>query len=376
MTAGQLWWEVGMGDVQGRAQHLFEQMIESRPVEADWTQLRQYLSLLSDLREYGLTHKLEEPAPQPGPEMHREAISLPVPDAEGGPGTAVLADPVTVEADTHVGTFHQGLRGGTLVTETGHTIPVVEQIVVAAGFRHGDTVKALKEAVFSDGRPKYFFVKLRSAGGGDNPDRIQGVGFVQHCENGHWVVRVNDLEVLIPGFELRESGAAEGDVVTVAYMIPEIRAGQVRGTVVRVHESGTPDPVAAAAQPQRLRREDNSDHTEWQPSVCFTGRPRVMIVGGRNWPFYRDGISRLGGEPIYLDPFSNDRSDDAVAGADIVVVITSYCSHPRYDKVKAVAKDKGRLFYVTSRENWSGLRGLFEQEIIPAWNAHANVAAD
>jgi hypothetical protein len=58
------------------------------------------------------------------------------------------------------------------------------------------------------------------------------------------------------------------------------------------------------------------------------------------------------------------------------VVITSYCSHPRYDKVKAVAKDNGRLFYATSRENWSGLRDLFEQEIIPAWNAQANVAAD
>jgi hypothetical protein len=372
------WWvEAGQAELRLRAEQLFEQMLGSRPVEAEWTQLRLYLTLLSDLRDYGVVHKREEPAPLPVPEMRRDAISSPVPDAVGETGTAALADPVTAEADTLVGTFHQGLRGGTLVTETGLTTLVVERIVAAAGFRHGDTVKAIKEGVFADGRPKYYFLKLRSADGGDNPDRIQGVGFVQHCENGHWLVRANDLEVLIPGFELRENGAAEGDVVTVAYMMPEIRDGRVRGTVVRVHESGKPDSVAAAAQPQRVRREDNSDHPDWQPSVCFAGRPRVMIVGGRNWPFYRDGIGRLGGEPVYLDAFSNDRSvGDAVAGADIVVVITSYCSHPRYDKVKAVAKDHGRLFYATSRENWSGLRSLFEQEIIPIWNAQANVAAD
>lgn len=67
--------------------------------------------------------------------------------------------------------------------------------------------------------------------------------------------------------------------------------------------------------------------------------------------------------------------EEAVARADIVVVVKSYCSHDHYDKVKSVVKEAGGLFYATSRENWSGLRHLFEQEIIPTWNAHAAVAA-
>lgn len=51
-----------------------------------------------------------------------------------------------------------------------------------------------------------------------------------------------------------------------------------------------------------------------------------------------------------------------MTGVDIVVVIKPNCSHAHYDRVKAVAKESRRLFYATSKENWSGLRSLFEQE--------------
>jgi hypothetical protein len=85
----------------------------------------------------------------------------------------------------------------------------------------------------------------------------------------------------------------------------------------------------------------------------------------------------LGGEPHYLHGFAVDRNmEDAASGADIVVVIKPNVSHANLEKAKLVAKDKGRLFYSTSRENWSGLRKLFEQEIIPAWNARVDTAAD
>lgn len=372
----QAWWEIGMADVRRRAEGLFERMLESRPTDEEWGQLRQHMALLADLREYGRLHTQEDTL------VATESITIPLPIVHAAVEDAaeVPAEPEApahAEVTTHVGTFVQGLHGGQLITETGLEIPVVEVIATAAQLTHGDQVRAVKEGVFPDGRVKYFFIKLRAVGG-TNPDRVESVGFVQVCEYGNWVVKANGLDVLVPAFELRESSAAAGDVVTVAYMAPEIRDGRVRGTVVRVHASEQ-EEVAAAQQPRQVRRVDNPEpeRLEWEPTVRFGGRPRVMIVGGRNWPFYRDGISRLGGEPAYIDAFANDRNlNNAIAGADIVVVISSYCSHSRYDKVKAVAKLRGRLFYATNKENWTGLRAFFEQEIIPAWNAHALVAAD
>lgn len=104
---------------------------------------------------------------------------------------------------------------------------------------------------------------------------------------------------------------------------------------------------------------------------------RSLVVGGRNWPWYRDGITLLGGEPVYLDGFAVDRNtEEIMTVADIVVVIKPNCSHAHYDKVKAVAKERGCQFWATSKENWSGLRGFFEREIIPAWNAQVETAAD
>lgn len=356
------WASTGQTEIQGRARQLFEQMLGSRPAEADWTLLRRYLTLLADLRDYAILHQEEEPGP--GEEPVEEETDPFQTDNPSLPGQ-----------ETYVGTFHEGLRGGTVVTEDGPPIPVPEKISVAAGFRHGDVLKATYADVFPDGRVKFAFERLCGSGGGNNPARVEALGFVEQYQQGGWFVRTNGLEVQIPDFEMEENGAALGDVVTVAYMEPEVRNRSATGVIVRVHESDLPDPVFV--QPQRPRRQDSPGSSCQEPSVQFEGHPRVVIVGGRNWPFYREGVTQLGGEPVHHDGFAMDRSlDGSVAGADIVVVIKSYCSHSHYDKAKAIARENGRLFYSTSRENWSGLLRVFEQEIVPAWNARASVAAD
>ena len=374
-----MWWESGMAELKLQAQQLFDQMLESQPGEAQWAQLRRYLSMLSDLRDYGLMQCRREPAsetaPAPQPEVENAAE---VPEAPRTVENSPVAPPSPEKAGPdrpYTGTFYQGLRGGVLVTEDGLEIPVGERIVAAARFGHGDLVKAVPQGKFPDGRMKYFFVKLRE-GSGHNPDRQEALGIVEAGQDGQGVVRAGAIQVLVPAFELRQLGAGEGDVVTVAYMHSELQDGRVEGTVLRLHESDL--PPAEPGQPQR-RRVDNpvQPDPEQEPSVRFIGRPRVVVVGGRNWPYYRDGITALGGEPSYADGFAVERNmEEMVAGADIVIVVTSYCSHGHHAKAKAAAKQNGRLFYSTTRENWSGLRSLLVQEIIPAWNAQVNEAAD
>lgn len=330
-------------------------------------ELRKTVTLFFDLQGYAavVTDRPERQQEEP---MCIEEVEPKTAHASGLPAP---------ENEVYVGTFRRNLRGGTLVTDTGLEIPVFESVAMATRMQHGDLVEATRDGEYSSGQPKYFFT-IQHARGGSNPDRVEAVGFVQQIRDRYCLVKVSDLEVLVPEGDLLDRDGAQGDVLTVAYMKSEVRDGRVRGIIIKVHESDAAD--VAESRPQRAGRADLSERSgqePFEPSVRFVGKPRVLIVGGRNWPWYRDGVTLFGGEPHYLDGFAVDRNTEGiVTGADIVIVIKPNCSHTHYDRVKAVAKERRRLFYATSKENWSGLRSFFEQEIVPAWNARVETVAD
>lgn len=318
-------------------------------------------------------------------------------DAPDSTSSAAEADPMPAieeeadgqsEPDGHVlGTFRRSLRGGVVELDGGDRIHLGESLVVMLDFLDGDRIRCRPNGFMPDGRVRYFF-EVAEKCGGVNEDRVEELAVLLELPGVGYRVQLRQGEAYVSEHDVQYHAARNGDVLTVAYWKSELRKGSVpRACILRVHadaadEAGGPVQNEPSGKTARKRaggdEESKGRQSDESGPERFIGAPRILLVGGRNWAAYRDGIEAMGGIPRHIAADRIPRQLEAiVAGQDIVILVPQYSSHKLIDRACAAAKETGRLLWYAQSENWSGLLRQLQEAIVPAWNQlHSGDSAD
>lgn len=367
------WLEAGLAELDTKLVALFHEMQAKRPT----TELRhlflQTLDALHDLRELATRLAPVDGAasavisPQEAPQElqvaeHEELVASPPIDGK------------------LVGMFRRRPRGGVLVAESGMEIDMTEGQVKILEDRcdllDGDLLAAKDEGFWPGGKRRWFFTVLEHRGT-PNQDRIVTFGTVERWDSYFFCIKRENLCVLLEPKDIRYHDVKEGAVVEFAYLESEVKNTTVAGYILRKLDGEDFAPLfetSATAAPRAPRRAPTPESATLP--LQFVGEPTVLVIGGRNWPHFRDGLTEFGARPSYLDGFDNNQNlESKLRGYDLVIVVKTAASHAMSDRAKGIVP-KDRL-YVTSYENWSGFRNrLLIPTIIPAWNTMLVPVAD
>lgn len=292
-------------------------------------------------------------------------------EQDAGEAKTTTSDP---EAKVFVGRLERRAWGGVIVTDCGQRIYVPEARFASMGLEHGMIMQARQIGTLPDGKPRYYFSILDASAAHPNPDRKEVFGVAEYYDSTFSVVKAGGVEILVDNRSMAAAGAVVGDVVKVAYLESEVEDGTVRGAVIRrlTENELEPPPSLSGQLPSQSRsKNEDEERSDEEPSIRFQGSPKILVVGGRNWRWWREGLIRYGAdEPEWIEGFRDyPLLEDSLSRFDIVIAITTYVSHSMYEKAKTYCKQKGKLFVQTTQENWSGFcKQVLEPELIPKWN--------
>lgn len=287
------------------------------------------------------------------------------------------AEPAAYDApQVFVGPLERLARGG-YIQAGRQRIWVPEARISDLHLEHGMVVRAEMVGRFPNGKRRFFYSVVDRSTAYVNPNRDEVFGVVEPHNDLFAKLRTSDVTIFLSLNDLDQYGAVAGDVVKAAYLRNQVRCGTVHGYVLRRLSDTELEPALPGTGGGRRRsavsraRPEGEPTEPTRPAISFRGSPKILVIGGRNWRWWEQGLIAHGAvEPEWLDGFRKSWDiEDSLSRYDIVIVVKPYLSHSLYERAKAYCIQHGKLFVSTSHENWSGFcEQVLEARLIPEWN--------